>query len=543
MASTKLGWLGTLVASLALSSIVACQCDSTVDGKEDSGVDAGSDAGCAPVGFTYGQNVIVDAFAGVDDTKCACGSLEHPCKSLTYCMQLIAEGSVQNVTLHAQMSDGGPEWPVDLETWPIHLGWGVTLEAPDLYFNVPPSDGGFPVFQTYAFDAGDLGTVTIEGDPVEAGRYIHIGVPVEYVGSSSTTFAVGDPGYDFVTLAPDLLGVPLILSNVWAHGISGSLAVLDGASVQLGPLPVHFGTNGWQKILAPSSGAIGCYGFATVPQIFDTGTATVQIDDSVVAIAQDGDTCQISLTHGPRIGSQPQSLFDGGCPPDEAIGLAMEFEGDVTLGSLADPAVLSCQQQLGIFVGGTGTGDPGGVPRLNFTGNIINQRCFGLFASGGDTTLMSSTFQSSLSGIWLDGDASLYLSLPYPFYEDDATKGLLPVTPLNDLAICQQPYPNPQDDCVTDGFESPPNGALVAIEDPQVTVNLENVIWHHWDPKSRLPQVWTCTGPGYYSDCTCDGPDCPDGGPGPLQAGADVAYHYRPKSLPSFDGGEAGECE
>src|ERR1700729_2683248 len=117
----------------------------------------------------------------------------------------------------------------------------------------------------------------------------------------------------------------------------------------------------------------------------------------------------------------------------------------------------------------------------------------------------------------------------------------MPVTPLNNLAICEQPYPNPQEDCVSGwDLEYPPDGALVAIEDPNVTVNFENVIWHHWDPQTRRPQVWTCIGPGYFSDCTCDGPDCPDGGPGPLQAGADVAYHYRPKSLPSFDGGEAG---
>ena len=86
------------MAALVLSAGVGCQSSSTDDGgRQDSGVDGG----CLPVGFTSGQEVFVDAVAGEDDTKCACGSPEHPCKSLTYCMGLIAEAAVQGVTLHA----------------------------------------------------------------------------------------------------------------------------------------------------------------------------------------------------------------------------------------------------------------------------------------------------------------------------------------------------------------------------------------------------------------------------------------------------------
>jgi hypothetical protein len=305
----------------------ACQRD--LEG--DAGLDSGLDAGCGAVGFTYAQNVIVDAVAGVDDTKCACGSPAHPCKSLTYCMQLIAEGAVQNVTLHAQMSDGGPEWPVDLEPWPVHLGWGVTLEAPELYFNGPPIDGGPPLLYVYSYDAGDQSAVTIEGDPTEAGRYIHLGIPVADIGVTSTFTAITDPAPDPGTVHY-FGGLPLVLQNAWLQGGEAALAVNDGASVQLGPLPVHFGTNGWQKNLENTQTAISCNGsYGAPPQIFDTGIAPVQIDDANLAISTGGSTCNISLTHGPRIGSQPQAIFDGGCSPFEQWAIGLTFGVHVTL--------------------------------------------------------------------------------------------------------------------------------------------------------------------------------------------------------------------
>ena len=216
--------------------------------------------------------------------------------------------------------------------------------APDLYFNAPPSAASIWLFQVAAFDAGDLGTVTIEGDPADADEFVHLGVPVGDAGADPDPPVVSVPGWDLLT-GEMMSAVPLVVSNAWLHG---TLFVTRGATIQLGPLPVHFGSNGWAKILPDLSVAIDCPGDAVAPPlIFDTGSATVQIDDTDTAI-QTGGTCDIMLQHGPRIGSEPSALFDGGCPPAENTAANVTLGTHLVLGSIAEPAVLSCQQQDGV---------------------------------------------------------------------------------------------------------------------------------------------------------------------------------------------------
>jgi hypothetical protein len=119
---------------------------------------------CCPLSKS-GDTLYIDGAAGSDFTAC-CGTLAAPCQTLTKAMSLINTAKVSGVRLSAYRSTNGTDW-TNRETWPVHLGWGVTLDAPGIFFSTPSPGTGMKStrnhFEVYTYGVQNTATVKIVG--------------------------------------------------------------------------------------------------------------------------------------------------------------------------------------------------------------------------------------------------------------------------------------------------------------------------------------------------------------------------------------------
>jgi hypothetical protein len=192
------GGLGCGITGVAC--LLGCQLSS--DCATGSSCDPRSKQCCSDL--PPAAQIYVDGFAGMD-TGC-CGSLSAPCLSLTRAMERISSSGphgVSGATIHAFNSNGTLEW-MPAERWPVQLGLGVTLIAPNLYFDV--LNQGDRVFEVRGYSATDTAPVTLEGDPVLNGAFIHVGFlsgPLDMGTAGTAVDATRTPA------------VPLTISNAW----------------------------------------------------------------------------------------------------------------------------------------------------------------------------------------------------------------------------------------------------------------------------------------------------------------------------------------
>jgi hypothetical protein len=528
MQTRMIAW--TIAAGFAVG--MACEDERTglVDSGQDSGwqdsgppdsgpFDSGApDASCVPPTafgcfFQPGQEVWVDGFGGADDAgACCCGTTSLPCQTLTYTMATIADGGTVDIQIHAYLSDGGAVWHAP-EAWPIHLGLGVTLTAPDVWFSPSPSGSfvGLDVFGVYPYSPTDGSRVTIQGDPLDAGHFIVIGLPLDAGTSSHSTVlsAVGDPPFASV-----FSGLPLQLSNVWLQGDTYTFVAGYEAIVTLGPLPVHLGSLLGAYPVHEAEEGIDCY-FATIQ---DIGSQVLQIDSQGFDIyAHYG--CSILLSHGPSLGLKPDAIGFGTCAAKrDGTAIGAVANSTVTVGSLLEPAELHCfsEAALSLSNGDTGVIPPLSSPSVTLFGNESNSDCFGAAIAGGSLTAISSTFKFNRAGLWAFNSGVLLLDSFTSFMLNNPTQ-----------VLCNTVAENPLAPCLYDTFAARPYNANVAITNGATVaaVDLNDVAWTHWDADAGAPQVWTCYDDAYQS-CACTGPGCLDAG---LQAinettQADVIY-------------------
>jgi hypothetical protein len=538
--------LSTMVTLLAATLSFGCNnghVDLTDSGSDagDSGLDSGLDSGvtdasCSPPTpygcfFQPGQDVWVDGFGGADDAgACCCGQPFVPCQTLTYAMATISDGGTVGVQIHAYLSDGGVVWPNSHETWPVHLGFGVSVTAPDVLFSPPDLGNNEPrnydVFQVYPYSSTDVQEVTIQGDPNDVTKLVRLGLPLD-AGLTSPVLSAIENGPALTALT----GLPLRISNAWLQGQETTLVIGSMASATIGPLPVHIGSF-FGRLPGGGVTGIAC-SFATVQ---DTGHESLQIDSHEYDIlASYG--CSMSLVHGPSLGFRPDGGFMS-CPAmRDGYGLSVGGSSTVAIGSFSEPAELHCFRNDAIDMGNGGPGStpPFASPSVTFLGHESNAACRGASIAGGSFTTLSSTIAYNQVGIWVFDLGALLLD----------SFGVVAPTQIS----CNSLLENPAQDCSIVAGMVPPYSGNVAISNSPSNSDLNEVVWNHWDDDAGTPQVWTCYDV-HSLQCSCEGPDCPssatDGGRTTLPASPEPDVIYQGAAVDSgpfiFTGGAEGSC-
>jgi hypothetical protein len=426
-------------------------------------------------------------------------------------MGLIGASQARRVNIFAFNSDGSPAWSAP-ETWPIPIGMGITLTAPNIYFNPPTPSIAFQADGT--FGGIDL-PVTLQGDPAIPGDYIHIGVPLPGNASQSFAKVAVENGH----VSPGWY-VPLSISNAWLQTEGTGIGIdISGGSLTLGPLPVHIGSNDGRSNASQGYAGLLCSSGLTPVAITDEGNGPLQIDsqDTDMFVT---DGCSVVLGHGPRLGRQS----DGGyrsCPAKaDGYGLNVGEGALVMLGSSAQPAIISCQTQAGIYLS-TGAGTRWiHPPVVYYEGSVENSDCVGAYVGSGLLVVSASTVSFNQTGLWVDRAGTLSLE----YGTDISCNGIFesPVYCIDNL---------------------PPGvGILNTTSDTQV--DAEQVGWNSWSEDAGQPQVWHCSDQSFAA-CLCSGSNCPAGGAQPLPtSGADAVYLTASPAF-IFDGGSMafdGSC-
>jgi hypothetical protein len=529
------------------------QCAVNMDCDTQSFCDTTGSTGCCGR-FSAGDTVYVDATLGGDAVPC-CGTQAAPCQTLTRAMALVASSATSGVIIQAQTGDAGPSWTAN-ETYPIHLGWGVTLHAPSVFF--ANQANASEIFKVYAYGPTDTGTVTIEGGPggmtTDA---VHIGFDPQLVLFRDSIVAVDD----------DVAGqtaLPMTLSNVWLAGSysganaprSSALDVGAGATVTLGPGQVYIGNGDlYLGSVGNPNRAIGawhgifCEGVGATIQDDPTASAPVLAISSTNESYMDvEDGCTVTLTQGPIFGTafQVPKDWDGtlaGCPlTDPSDGFcywdcdaypstAVQVVGNaaVSLGSLANPAMINCASI------GTDeeTSDTTGSPTVVLNGAVVDledsytcnygnnppscdvyvaSSCAGAVVMEGSFSATATTFRHSYMGVFAGGDAGkVDLS-------GDGNGG-------NTFECVGVSWSddNFNFNCSTAVANIAPSagGASVVNASASIGINAENGAWNDYDSSSGMTQVWSCSDTT-YTDCVCVGPNCSDAGV--PEDGADAIY-------------------
>jgi hypothetical protein len=431
-----------------------------------------------------GANLYVDGKLGADTT--CCDSITTPCQTITFAMSEIAAAGATGVTLNVAWNADPKvqaDWaPANGETYPIHLGYGVTLQAPSIFFT-PAATSPSDVFDVYAYDSSDTGTVTIEGSSTQ---YMFIGFNSTQKNLTGSTIAVNS-GVASET------AVPLTLSGVWMNGQTEALNLGAGADVSLGPSPVIIGSGASTAkplalVKSPGSG-IYCKGTsaspATLTDLDAGGAGVLEIDQqdtgqpttSTIADIYAYDYCTITLSQSPVIGVPPP------CPSPKVDGEGILDQGgsSVTLTG----ATIQCMYNHGIDEGETPVGGLSGSPTLSLDSTLIQntgQTGFKV-SSGSASSVTNSTFYHCRFGV-----------VAY-------TTGSIDLSGGGNIVACNTSK--------EPGEYNAGGGVVAGINvwndmSNNGSLNASNVLWD-----DSPPGYWTCTDTGASaSHCTCESGTC-----------------------------------
>jgi hypothetical protein len=413
---------------------------------------AGAGGACNGAGLcTGGATYYVDGTNGADTATC--GPQTSPCLSMTQAMSLIVATGVSGSTLEVSNPSDPQyalEWHQANETWPIHLGMGVTAHAPSIYIDAPD---GSDVFDVYAYNADDFGTVTIRN---------------AWIGIMWGLIAVNDN-------VPNQTGLPLVLDGVAMKGASQDLSVGPGANVTLGPGGVAAADWG--------STGIFCKGSAESPaSVTDDSAGTNILWITMRSIDIDAeDYCTISLTQGPKLGD-----FCNSPGYSDTTGILAIGNASVTFGSNAGLSHIQCMLGNAIDME---TSNESGSPTVRVISSLIQYSgCAGALVNAGTFKATASTFSHNHFGIQQGGgtvDVSGGGAGACTFECADSTQG---------------------GSCNGDGIP----GIDVLNTTAGTTLTADNALVNS-ALDSRGPELWSCSDTT-YSSCTCSGPNsCPKG--------------------------------
>jgi hypothetical protein len=514
---------------------------------------AGASACCTK--FKKGDTIYVDGVNGSDDNVCCGSTAATACLTLTHAMALVSASATSGVILQVSNGDGSSGWNPKGEAYPIHLGWGVTLNAQGLYFTNPAKASD--IFQVYAYDkVADTGTVTIQGG---SSGVTTDGVWIGWNPNLQNTNYTAAYQHSKIAVNAGVggkTGVPLVLSEVWLRAYDGAngtaLNVGPGVNVTLGPNPVEIGNGDYighhyDYTLYSQSGlkGINCKGAAGSPAtIKDDTTATSNV------LTMDGwknnymdieDYCTVSLTMGPQFGySTGTNKWDGtlsgclntGCGSycscykscqypypgyngNSANPSAVRVVGNasLTFGSSTMPASIGCAQYFGID---QETSDASGSPTVTLTNTTIDMlyynnvysypwgsggygygyTCADALVGEGTFTATSSTFAHSLMGVYVGANA----------VKVDLSGG---GNGGNTFDCNNRQWSGYSTYYCGTNYQNivPSSGGDVVNASGTLSVNAQNANWDNWDSSDNSTQVWSCSD-NTWSSCNCSGPLC-----------------------------------
>ncbi len=459
-----------------------CTLNTDCAGTNANFCDTSTGACCAAM--TAGGTLNVDNSGGSDANACCGYGSAGACQTLTHAMQLITAANVlvpgSTITINATISSGQQDWTV--ETYPVSLGWGVTLSAQGLYFNdVNGAPEIFDVALQNGEPAGNM--VTIEGGFFNAMA----------VGSDSnanvTTDAVAINVEPNETLNASWLNVYEGSGNVGVKVQTGATLVLDtlctgGNGLQLGgELPNFNGT--------PASGT-GIYCQGTIDD--STGCAYPGVTgqgQNVSIDAEDG--CSVNLIEGPTFGWPTNGFYtDGqgdGCSflpgPEDNNGVIANGNANVSLSNVT----VTCMTGSGIE--STNSASEAATPTVSLSNAFIaNCSASGVYVTAGTVTVPSGTIQYNFIGIDMEDDG---FDTPSVVLND--TFG-----DLNTTITC-----NSNQEVGGTG-----NPGIDVYNNSTGSVNADWVNWDFWfQPNGDANSLWW---PDYYQcdnsfTCTCEAVD------------------------------------
>jgi hypothetical protein len=398
-------------------------------------------------------------------------------------MNLLSPGTL--ITLSALVDGGvGPQDWNNRETYPVSLGWGVTLSAPGVYFADGTSSEIFDIAVQPGEDAGNI--VTIQGS-ADGGFVV--------VGTDSSGNIAADP--TAITIeANAILNVNYldVYEQTSNTGISlsdmSSTLYLDqhcsGGPLNLGPLAGGNLPNG----VAPSVNmglGIDCFGTITDANSCAGNSLIGQGQLVSLAVENEG---WVNLAKAPLFGWPTAGGYtgaDAGCMGNPKMdGTAVEAFGGATV-SLTN-ATITCMDTEGVYTDNP-KGDPN-TPVVSLT-NITIRNCgyAGLSVSAGSVTVNSGTIDHNYRGIDMENDVSL-----------DAVS----VT-LNDGSSSN----NTTISCNSNLESGGADPGIDVFNNSSGTVTADYVNWDHWyDPNmdttvADSTDIFSCSGFLSPNSCLC----------------------------------------
>jgi hypothetical protein len=480
--------------------------------------------------YSAGDKIYIDGSNGSDATACCGVSTTTACQTVSHAMGLVAAAATSGVVLEAYNSSDGGSW-TNQETYPIHLGWGVTLDAPGIHF-VSQGDAG-DVFDVYAYDATDTGTVTIHGGNSNVAAD---GVFIGFDPALADPFASANATVGINANVNGQTGVPLVISEVWINANDTTSSCYDlevgpGASVTFGPNPVELGNGlhigGENDAL---TGAYGIYCKGAGASIKDDATATspvlsVEAKNNSYLDVEDG--CTVSLTQGPILGGRTSTPSDWngststcpcgtrcqfGCNSKPPVGVEMVGSGQLSFGSPAMPGSVLCAD-IGFD---QETSNASGSPSVSVNGAVVDllevsfwwngcsygygatygSRCAGAMITAGTFSAANTTFERGYIGVFVGVDAG---SVDLSGGGDGGN-----------TFFCNSSYWGGPSYCGNNSNIVPANyaGTNLVNETASVGINAENASWLRWNSTTNSAQTWSCPDTTYTS-CACTGPNCP----------------------------------
>ncbi len=376
-----------------------------------------STGGCCPA-IAASTNMFMDSTTGSDATACCGYGTAGACQTLTRAMGLVDGTNTLNpgtaITLVPSVNGREGDWPSNIETYPISLGWGVTLSAPGIYFT---DTGGI---------AGEIFDIALQPGENPPGAMVTIqgnsGFPIPpnsvVIGSDSQANLTAD-----VNSIQVEANETLNLSYAFVYEASGNngINIQSGATLDLdqgsagGALELGGDLNNGAAITANMGTGILCNGTVT-----DSASAA---SSSLVAQAQNisidaEDGCSINLVVFPKFGTASSGGYSNGegvaaggngCgtyPPPDSYGIWANGNGAIVT---LEGAEFSCMTNSAIHVSWT---NDVGVPPMVTLGTDVNghvpliENCSasGIFANAGTVTVNSGLITHNFIGVDMETD-------------------------------------------------------------------------------------------------------------------------------------------
>ena len=315
---------------------------------------------------------------------CRC---EQALPDFTRAMALIDAARATSVTINATVDGGIGDWSPAAEVYPITLGWGVTLNAPGVYY-LDMVGQHRSIFDVNFYSPDDIvGYASVVGSAASA-----IGIGLNAANTQQTT------DYSAITIEGTLY---IASASLNASAISNAAISVYG-NVVLGQ--DRFATTIGTVYIgnAQQSGNIGidCEGSdlvssTVVDAALDGGQSSVVIQGQPGLADIYAFDCNVNLTSRPILGIPPAGSGFGKC------GNKQDHHGMLVTGSSSvvfNNGTIQCQDTFGIAVYDFNNNNP----MAYLDSDVIENTGVGIESSAGAVSVTNTTIEYNFVGVQQD---------------------------------------------------------------------------------------------------------------------------------------------